>query len=151
MTLVSQKRTISPVIKKAYHLYFVCKLGDQQQPWAPHIFCTSCNAGLSNWLHGKRQAIPFAVPMILGEPTDLATNCYFCIIPSINHGITKKRTQSIKYPNIPNALRPIPRGEGLPVPDPPTNIPTEFNDDDANDNVETSEPSTSEDISTYCS
>ena len=45
-------------------------------------------------------------------------------------------------------MRPVPHGEGLPVPDPPTNIPTEFSDDDddANDNVEASEPSTSEDV-----
>ena len=41
----------------------------------------------------------------------------------------------------------MPHGEGLPVPDPPTNIPTEFSDDDdANQNVEASEPSTSEDV-----
>ena len=150
MTLASQKRTITPVIKKAYHFYFVYKLGGQEQPWALHMFCTSCNAGLSSCLHGKRRAIQFDIPMIWGQPTDHVTNCYFCIIPSIDHGITKKKTQSMKYPNIPNALRPVPHGEALPVPDPPTNIPTEFNDD-ANDNVETSEPSASEDISTYCS
>ena len=85
--------------------------------------------------------------MIWREPTDLVTNCYFCIVPSIDHGITKKRTQSIQYPNIPSALRPVPHGKGLPVPDPPTNIPTEFSDDDdANQNVEASEPSTSEDV-----
>lgn len=98
VTLVSQKRTITPVIKKAYHLYFGCKLGDQQKPWAPHICCTSCSAGLCNWLHGKRRAMPFAVPMIWREPTDHVTNCYFCMVPSIDHGITKKRTQSIQYP-----------------------------------------------------
>ena len=147
VTLVLQKRTITPVIKKAYHLYFCYKLGDQEQPWAPHICCISCSAGLSNWFHGKRRAMPFGVPMIWREPTDHVTNCYFCIVPSIDHGVTKKRTQSIQYPNIPSPLRPVPHGEGLPVPDPPTNIPTEFSDDnDANDNVEASEPSTSEDV-----
>ena len=85
--------------------------------------------------------------MIWGEPTDHVTNCYFCIVLSIDHGITKKRTQSIQYPNIPSVLRLVPHGEVLPVPDPPTNIPTEFSDDnDANDNIEASEPSTLEDV-----
>ena len=32
------------------------------------------------------------------------------------------------------------------MPDPPTNIPTEFSHDDANDNIEASEPSTLEDV-----
>ena len=105
-----------------------------------------CSAGLSNWLHVKRRAMPFAVPMIWREPTDHVTSCLFCTVPSMDHGITKKRTQSIQYPIILSALKPVPHGEGLPVPDPPTNIPTEFSDDDANDNVEASESSTSENV-----
>jgi len=35
--LASQRRSIKPLIKKAYHLYFGCKLGDQDKNWAPHI------------------------------------------------------------------------------------------------------------------
>ena len=130
LTLASQKRTITPMIKKAYYLYFGCKLGDQDKSWAPHICCTSCTAGLSNWLHGKRQAMPFAVPMIWREPTDHVNNCYFCLVPPVDHGITKKRAQALQYPNIPSALRPVAHGEGLPVPEPPATIPTEFSDDD---------------------
>ena len=90
--------------------------------------------------------MPFTVPMIWREPTHYITKRYFCIVPSIDHDITKKRTQLIQYPIFPSALRPVPHGEGLPVPDPPTNIPTEFSDDAANDNLEASEPSTLEDV-----
>jgi len=35
--LESQTRSITPLIKKAYHLFFGCKLGDQDKKWAPHI------------------------------------------------------------------------------------------------------------------
>jgi len=31
----------------------------------------------------------------------------------------KKRKQRIDYPNIPSAIRPVPHGEDLPVPEPP--------------------------------
>jgi len=31
VTSVSQRRSIMPLIKKAYHLYFGCKLGDQDK------------------------------------------------------------------------------------------------------------------------
>jgi len=30
VTLASQRRSIMPLIKEAYHLYFGCKLGDQE-------------------------------------------------------------------------------------------------------------------------
>ena len=35
----SQRRYVTPLIKKAYHLYFGCKLGDQAKKWALHIVC----------------------------------------------------------------------------------------------------------------
>jgi len=42
VTLVSQKHSITPLIKKAYHLYFGRKLGNQDKKWVPHIVCKSC-------------------------------------------------------------------------------------------------------------
>ena len=34
VTLASKTRSIKPLIKKAYHLYFGCKLSDQDKKWA---------------------------------------------------------------------------------------------------------------------
>jgi len=38
--------------------------------------------------------------------------------PPVSGGITKKRKRTIVYPNIPSALRPVPHGEGISVPEP---------------------------------
>lgn len=47
MTFASQKRSITPMVKKAYHLYFGCKTSDQDKNWAPHICCNTwhCDSG----------------------------------------------------------------------------------------------------------
>ena len=39
VTFSSQKRSITAVVRKAYYLYFECKVGDQDKTWAPHICC----------------------------------------------------------------------------------------------------------------
>lgn len=116
VTFLSQKRSITKVIKTAYSLYFGCRIGDQDKSWAPHICCNTCAANLKLWLTGKRQAMPFAVPMIWREPTDHLNNCYFCMVPQIGKGISKKKKWTIEYPNIPSAIRPVPHGDDLPVP-----------------------------------
>jgi len=35
----SSKHSLTPIAKKAYELYFGCKVEDQHKPWAPHICC----------------------------------------------------------------------------------------------------------------
>jgi len=42
VTLASQKRSVTPLIKEAYYLYFGCKLGDQDMKRTPHNVCKSC-------------------------------------------------------------------------------------------------------------
>jgi len=61
VTLASQRRSITYLIKKAYHLYFGCKLGDQDKKWAPHIVCKACAICLGGWINRKGMAMPFAV------------------------------------------------------------------------------------------
>jgi hypothetical protein len=39
--------------------------------------------------------------------------------PSVASGMNRKRKQSIDYPNISSAIRPVPHGEDLPLPEPP--------------------------------
>ena len=95
VTFVSQKRNMTAVIKKAYNLYYGCKIGDQDKSWAPHI-CMS-----------------------------------------------KKKVWTVKYPNIPSAIRPVPHGNGLPVP----KVPESFSADSTQEEEEVCgpEPSTSHD------
>jgi hypothetical protein len=41
VTFSSQKRAITSIIRKAYHPYFGCQIGDQDKSWAPHICCST--------------------------------------------------------------------------------------------------------------
>jgi len=67
VTLVSQRRSIAPLIKKECYLYFGCKLGDQDKKWTPHIVCKSCAIHLGGWINRKGMAMPFAVLMLWRE------------------------------------------------------------------------------------
>jgi len=60
----------------------------------------------------------FALLMIWRKPTDHLTDCYFCIAPPLQHGITKKKKRTVNYPKISSAIRPVPHTEDLPVPVP---------------------------------
>lgn len=124
----SQKRTINKMTKIAYHKYFDCVVGDQDREWAPHVCCQTCAANLSNWLHGKRSSMPFAVPMIWREPTNHFNDCYFCMTKV--SGFSRKNKHNIEYPEIPSATRPVPHGEGLPAPAPPANWEEDLGYDD---------------------
>jgi len=95
VTFSSQKRTITAIVKKGCHLYFGCKIGDQDKSWAPHVCCNRCATNLRQWLNRKRKSMPFAVPMIWREPTDHTSNCYFCLVPAIDKGLSKKKKASV--------------------------------------------------------
>ncbi|UYV84365.1 hypothetical protein LAZ67_X001944 [Cordylochernes scorpioides] len=73
-----QRRSITPLIKKCYQLYFGCKVGEQDKTWAPHHCCEICARRLTGWIKGERH-MPFAVPMIWREPKDHSSDCYFCL------------------------------------------------------------------------
>jgi len=134
VTFARQRKAITAIVKKAYHLYFGCKIGDQDKSWAAHICCRKCATDLSQWLNGKRHAIPFAVPMVWREPSNHTTDCYFCMVPPVSGGITKKNKWTVVYLNIPSALRPVLHGEGTSVPEPPK----EFTSDDEDEGESTS-------------
>lgn len=57
VTFASQKRSITPLIKKAYQLYFGYQIGDQDKQWAPHICCNACASNLRNWLNRKKRSM----------------------------------------------------------------------------------------------
>ena len=62
--------------------------------------------------------IPSAVTVVWREPSNHATDCYFCMVPPVSGGITKKKKWTIVYLNIPSALRPVPHGEEISIPEP---------------------------------
>jgi len=63
-------------------------------------------------------AMPFAIPMLWREPSDHTTDCYFCLTPPVTSGMNRKKKQRTDYPNIPTAIKPVPYGEDLSVPEP---------------------------------
>ena len=110
-------------------------MGDQDNSWASHICCRNCATNLSQWLNGKRHAMPFAVPMVLREPSNHTTDCYFCMVPTISGGITKKNKWTSVYPNIPPALRPVLHGAGISVPEPPKEFTIDSDDEDESEST----------------
>jgi hypothetical protein len=56
------RKTITPLIEKAYELNFGCNTGVQDKLWALHIVCANCAVYLRGWLKGSRKSMPFAVP-----------------------------------------------------------------------------------------
>ncbi|GFG31131.1 hypothetical protein Cfor_10720, partial [Coptotermes formosanus] len=91
--------------KKYYELYFGCKVGDQDNNWAPHICCSTCVKRLTHWAKGSRH-MRFAIPMVWREPKDHSSDCYFCTTNI--KGISRKSKHTVKYPNLPSAVRPVP-------------------------------------------
>jgi len=64
------------------------------------------------------------------EPSNHATDCCFCMVLPVSGAITKKKKYTIVYPNVPSALRPVPRGEGISVPEPPKEFTIDSDDED---------------------
>jgi hypothetical protein len=56
-------RQIDSFVKKRYSSYFELEVGDQDKSFAPHIACNTCVEELHYWYDGKREAMPFAIPM----------------------------------------------------------------------------------------
>jgi hypothetical protein len=68
------------------------------------------------------------------------------MFPPIQNGISTKKKSTLVYPNIPSAIRPVPHGDGLPVPEPPDNFTTYSDDEDSvSSNSEEQQPSASRD------
>ena len=89
------------------------------QSWVSHFCCNTCETNLYQWLSKKRKSVPFVISMVWREPTDYSSNCYFCMILAVSKGISRKNKCTVKYPNIPSPVRPVPHGKELPIPAPP--------------------------------
>jgi len=93
-------------------------VGDQDKKWAPHIVCKSYAIRLGGWINHKGMAVPFAVPVVWREPSNHSSDCYVCLTPLVANSMNRKKHR-MDYPNIPSAIRSVPHGEDLPVPEPP--------------------------------
>lgn len=113
-TLAPNRNTVTTFIKRVYYAYFGMKLGDQDKSWAPHMVCKRCTEHLRQWSKGTRKSMNFDIPMIWREPSNHATDCYFCAINVM--GINRKNRTTLEYPNLPSAMRPTPHSEEIPVP-----------------------------------
>ena len=96
--LTYQRRNILLFVKRAYKAYFQVPLGDQEKIWAPHIVCHNCEKMLRDWTKGKRKGLPFGIAMVLREPKEHLTDCYFCLVNT--KGIGTKNRLNISYPRI---------------------------------------------------
>jgi len=52
------------------------------------------------------------------------------MVPPVSRGITKKKKWTVAYPNIPSALRSVPHGEGISIPEPTKEFTIDSDDDD---------------------
>ena len=105
--------------KEAYHAYFDMPVGDQDKRWAPHVICEYCRRTLEGWFRGEKRAMPFAIPRVWLEPSNHLTDCYFCMADP-NKRRKGKNAPSIKYPDIPSSIAPVPHNTtDLPVPQAP--------------------------------
>ena len=65
-----------------------------------------------------------------------SSDCYFCITQI--KGISSKSKHTVKYQNLPSAMRPVPHYEDLPIPHSPTHLTLEDEQDDATFETSTS-------------
>jgi hypothetical protein len=66
------------------------------------------------------------------------------MMPPIQDGMSMKKKSTLVYPNIPSAIRPVPHGNGLPVPEPLNNFAMYSEDEDSvSSNSEEQQPSAS--------
>jgi hypothetical protein len=68
--------------------------------------------------------MPFGLTMVWRVPSNQSTDCYFCMVPHIQNVISMKKESTLVYPNTPPAIRPVPHGDRLPVPEHPDNFAT---------------------------
>lgn len=124
------QRKLTDLLKETYELYFGIRLLHQDQPFAPHICCVTCQKNLLDWRNKKREKMPFAKPMIWRQGKDHSTDCYFCMTNLC--GFNRKNKTYVRYPDVPSAIKPVPHGPTLPVPNlsftPDSNVQSEVDD-----------------------
>jgi hypothetical protein len=112
-----QTKSITLIVRKLYELYFGCKVGDQDNSWAPHSCCHRCARYLGGWPIGTHRSINFAFPLVWVYHKDHLNDWYLYITKIDGHN--SKSTNTIVYPNILSALRPVKHDDSVPILKPP--------------------------------
>ena len=105
-------------MRKAYELYFGCKVRNRDESWAPKICSSSCSRSLAGWWKVTHKSMPFAVLMVWHEPQDHLYHNYFCATKITGF------SQFFKHESIlihPMSLRSVSH-DSMPVPKPSTQI-----------------------------
>jgi hypothetical protein len=71
---------------------------------------------------GKKKVLRFGIPMVWRQPINHVDDFYFCMCTL--KGFNTKSEKAITYSNLPSAIRPVPHGPDLPVPNPPKQLHT---------------------------
>ena len=79
----------------------------------------------------KEKVCHYAIPMVWREGKDYITDCYFYMINLKE--MNQKNNHHVQYPDAPSAVRPIPHGPDLPVPEPDGNM--EYSSDSEHDYI----------------
>jgi uncharacterized protein (DUF2237 family) len=115
--MVKKTKNITSFVKTACFAYVGIKLGDQNQSWTPHTVCSVCVEDLRNWTRGKKKTLWFGMPMVWRQPVNHVDDCCFCMCAL--KGFHTKNMKGVTYPNLPSAIKPVPHGPDIPVPNPP--------------------------------
>jgi len=79
-------------------------------------------------------------------PSNRSTDCYFCILPPIQKGMSMKKKLTLVYPIIPSTIWSLSHGDGLLVPETLDNFAMYSDDEDSvSSNSEEQQPSVSRD------
>ena len=76
--------------------------------------CKQRDEHLRQWTKKDRKSLRFGIPMIWREQKKHYNDCYFSAVNT--KGINRKNRNSLVYPNLESAIRPIPHSNEIPVP-----------------------------------
>ena len=139
----SRKCLITPTIKKAYYLYFSCKVGDQDKKLTPHVCCTVCYPiSMRGWME-KDVVCHLECPWFEGclAMTVLTVISVWCPLFKMVCPWRKNQHLCIRIYQQQFSLC-----DGLPVPEPLGNFAIYSDDEDSvSSNSEEQQPSASRD------
>lgn len=125
-TLKSQRKAISPLVRKVHELYFGCNVGDQVKNW--HHTLVAVRVLLIReigWMnHGQRCHFLF---QWLSRAK--RSRYWLLFLSDKCVWVLCKSKKAIQYPTLPSAMRPVQHNDCLPVPRSPT-VWTLDDDDD---------------------